>query len=101
MVSEIYQDIPKHLFFDAAIVLNLEDVQRQQGYSDCGLFAVAFATSLCGGEDPTKISYVQHSLRSHLISCRKDVSISKTGPATKEKDSARKETVPVLSLSTP
>ena len=35
------------------------DVQRQRGGSDCGLFAVAFAASLCMGSDPHTERYNQ------------------------------------------
>ena len=51
------------------MVLDLQEVQRQRGLSDCGLFAVAFATSLCEGEDPGAINYIQHAFRSHLTEC--------------------------------
>ena len=36
--------------------LQFQAVQEQRGGSDCGLFTVAFATSLCVGDDPTLIS---------------------------------------------
>ena len=51
------------------VVLHHQPVQTKRGVNDCVLFALAFATSLCQGEDPTKITYVQHALRSHLTSC--------------------------------
>ena len=35
------------------IMLDLQDVQEQRSSSDCELFALAFATSLCAGEDLT------------------------------------------------
>ena len=44
------------------------DVQLQAGGSDCGLFALAFATSLCNGEKPEAVLYEQSSLRNHLFS---------------------------------
>ena len=44
-------------------------VQRQRGSSDCGAFALAFATSLCSGENPAAITYCQKKLRSHIVSC--------------------------------
>ena len=44
-------------------------VQIQRGGSDCGLYALAFATSLCEGENPSRISYIQHELRDHLFDC--------------------------------
>ena len=45
------------------------DVQWQSGLSDCGLFAIAFATSICSGKDPTTITFRQEDMRSHLLSC--------------------------------
>ena len=50
-------------------VLDFPAVQEQRGSNDCGVFALAFAASLCAGEDPTTISYVQHALREHLLHC--------------------------------
>ena len=44
-------------------------VQVQRGASDCGAFAIAFATALCSGKDPTDINFIQHKLRSHLKNC--------------------------------
>ena len=44
-------------------------MQQQQGSSDCGLFAIAVATSLCHGEDPTVIRWRQSEMRPHLIEC--------------------------------
>ncbi len=51
--------------------INIEicNVQMQHGGSDCGLFALAFAESLCTGKDPAKTTYVQHRLRQHLVTC--------------------------------
>ena len=49
--------------------LQFQAVQEQRGGSDCGLFAVAFATSLCVGHDPTLISYKQHLLCNDLREC--------------------------------
>ena len=47
------------------------DVQRQSGASDCGLFALAFATSVCYGDYPAASSYTQSEMREHLLSCIK------------------------------
>ena len=52
-----------------AIVLEYIQVQYQVGTSDCGLFAVAFAASICNSEDPGKVLFHQNSLRSHLKVC--------------------------------
>lgn len=54
---------------EKAIKLKFQDVQQQRGYKDCGLFALAFATSLCTGQDPVETTYVQNLLRLHLAQC--------------------------------
>lgn len=45
------------------------DIHRQVGPDDCGLFALAFAASLCYGEQPKNENYNQSQLHSHLLSC--------------------------------
>lgn len=44
-------------------------IQKQVGGSDCGLFAVAIATSLCFGDEPQGHFYYQYKMRDHLTSC--------------------------------
>lgn len=51
--------------------INVEPVQRQQNGTDCGVFALAFATSLLHGQDPSKVIYDVSQLRPHLLSCLK------------------------------
>ena len=46
------------------------DVQRTE--FDCGVFAIAFATSLCAGHSPAKTTYIQHLLQPHLLQCLED-----------------------------
>ena len=41
----------------------------QAGGSDCGLFAIAFATSLCYGQLPGKFHFDQSVMCKHLICC--------------------------------
>ena len=45
------------------------NVQHQVGAADCGLFALAFAASLCHAIDPTSVVYRQSHMRNHLIQC--------------------------------
>lgn len=52
---------------DTHYVLEFERMQRQRGASDCGLFAIAFATALCCGYNPAAVEFKQNNLRSHLI----------------------------------
>ena len=61
---------------EKTITMNIKNVQTQNGGSDCGLFALAFATSLCFGENPSDITYIQHEMRSHLRQCFDERSIS-------------------------
>ena len=53
---------------NAVTFLN-EKVQKQVGINDCGLFALAFATDLCHGLDPTTQKYSQKEMRHHYVSC--------------------------------
>ena len=43
--------------------------QRQCGGSDCGVFVLAFATSLAFGIDPGTEVYEQDRMRAHLVKC--------------------------------
>ena len=42
---------------------------RQEGYRDCGLFAIATATLLAHGSDPTCCVFEQPAMRKHLLQC--------------------------------
>ena len=53
----------------STIKIKFMNVQIQYGSSDCGLFAVAFATSLCEGIDPTTCIYRQPNMRRHFLAC--------------------------------
>ena len=51
------------------ITVAFMNVQQQTGVQDCGLFAIAFATALCQGVDPTTCSFNQSTMRNHLLQC--------------------------------
>ena len=51
------------------VVIEYVDVQEQRGASHCGLFALAFITSIGNGIDPASHSYQQAAMRSHTLSC--------------------------------
>ena len=57
-------------------VINTILFQRQKGDKDCGLFAIACATSIAFGIDPAKQKLGQDSLRSHFIECIKEENFS-------------------------
>ena len=52
-----------------AITIEYVDVQEQKGSNDCGLFAIAFVTSICNGVDPVSQLYDQKQMRGHLLEC--------------------------------
>lgn len=54
---------------ESEVTIRVVNVGRQQGFDDCGLFAVAMAYDLCRGVDPATKLYVQNQMRSHLYFC--------------------------------
>ena len=72
--DSLYTDIDeatKHKIekvFGSSIICNLPDVQKQVGSTDCGLFAIAFATNLAFGKRSV-FTFQQDYLRPHLKVC--------------------------------
>ena len=60
----------------SSIILHFMDVQFQSGSSDCGLFAIAYATALVFGEMPQKFCFDQKKLRSHLFKCLENKNVT-------------------------
>jgi len=58
-VADLLQTEKEHII--------IQSTQVQEGGSDCGLFAIATATTLCHGESPVDLEYDQSSMRSHLL----------------------------------
>lgn len=53
----------------AAILFSTErSFLDESGGTDCGLFSLAFAASLCAGENPSEIYYIKRAFRDHLNS---------------------------------
>ena len=51
------------------IKVNIMNMQIQSGTCDCGLFALATATSLINGTLPGAITFKQYEMRQHLYNC--------------------------------
>ena len=51
------------------ITLNMRNVQLQAGGSDCGVFAIAFATALANNINPCECCFKQDAMRDHLQCC--------------------------------
>lgn len=58
-----------YLQSENVIEISIEPVTQQTNGYDCGIFAIAFATSLCYGQDPSKITFKRRNIRSHLWNC--------------------------------
>ena len=43
--------------------------QKQKGEKDCRLFAIAFATAIASGLQPSKQNLDQSAMRMHLVHC--------------------------------
>jgi len=65
-----HEQFLKRLFptydFDKNVV-KFPTVQHQPNCNDCGVFAIAFATSLLFNIEPNKVKYEHKLMRSHLI----------------------------------
>jgi hypothetical protein len=51
------------------ITVKVINVQQQCGSTQCGLFALAFASDLCADRDPFTRVYFESKFRSHLLKC--------------------------------
>ena len=51
---------------ESQINIKFVDVQKQCGSSDCGVYAVAFATALSPGQDPGALYFAESEIRRHL-----------------------------------
>ena len=66
-IKAIYGHLSKQL--SAQVVR----VQRQQGTTDCGLYAIAYmyALHVANGDDPAKLKFEQKKMRAHFLECLK------------------------------
>ena len=51
-------------------------IPKQLGGQDCGLFAIAIATSLATGGDPAELVYDQAAMRAHFVKCFENLCLS-------------------------
>ena len=71
-IKEVLRDFYKNYIKDDTLNVKYAFVQKQDGNSDCGLFAIAFAVDLVEGRDPCDIVYDQTKMREHLVNCFKE-----------------------------
>lgn len=53
-------------------IINTVEVQKQSGFNDCGLFAIAFAFELANGLNPALLCFDQSKMRNHFNDCVKN-----------------------------
>ena len=61
-------NIISNVFGSAAVPCSVK-IHKQSGVDDCGLFAIANATSVCYGQDPAVMNFDQSLMRLHLAQC--------------------------------
>ena len=68
----------------------------QEGSHDCGLFAVAYITSICNGPDPAVLLYKQNAMRKLILKSIEDgvMSVFPSSASRRPKASAWKN-IPV------
>ena len=70
-VEEISLISNDKMITDESIDIAQQSVQQQRNSVDCGLFAIAFATSLAFGGNPCDVAYDQKLMRKHFLDCLK------------------------------
>ena len=71
--------------FPPCYLIDVPYAQQQNGDSDCGLFAIAFAVHLALGDDVAGLNFNQSKMRQHLMKCFQQKTMmpfpqTKTGP---------------------
>ena len=78
MIDSLFDELPPKTIKQVAALVNSTlptlslkflDIQHQHGTSNCGLYAIANATTICEGKDPCTQLFRQDIMRSHLITC--------------------------------
>ena len=49
------------------VTVKLAHSQKQSDSSDCGVYAIAFATAVVNGLNPSRLRFKQEVMRSHLV----------------------------------
>ena len=76
VISQEIEDQTNDLLGGSLVALDFVSVQQQTNDSDCGVVAIAFATSLAFGTDPKHVTFDTCRMRPHLAACLKDKKLS-------------------------
>ena len=58
------------------VTVNIMQLQQQSNGSDCGVYAIACAASLCNGDEPSDQCWDEKKLRLHRLQCFESMSMS-------------------------
>jgi hypothetical protein len=74
---DIQRQITEYCGATEDVEITLGKVQQQDNGTDCGVFAVAFATHIVYGSDPECVVFDTKLMREHLIGClhKKEMSV--------------------------
>ena len=78
--QELIQQIKSVYSPDTNIMPTIPQVEikyPQHGHTDCGIYAIAYATELAFGHDPTNFTFDQSQLRDHLLHCLRSRTITR------------------------
>ena len=70
------------------VTVNIMQLQQQSNGSDCGVYAIACAASLCNGDEPSDQCWDEKKLCLHLLQCSESTSMS-VFPASAAGDESR------------
>lgn len=76
IISDEVEDQTNDLLGGSLVGLNFVPVQQQSNGSDCGVFAIAFATCLVLETDPMQVTFDVNGIRHHLASCLRNRAIT-------------------------
>ena len=91
----IKKQVASMLFHSHAMIkFHVKEVQQQENSVDCGVFAVAYATSILHGQNPEEMVYDTKKLRQYLLTCIRSEKITPF-PLTSGKPKSKKKTIKV------
>ena len=67
-IDEGTSNIISNVFGPSAVPCSIK-IHKQSGVDDCGLFAIANATTICFSQDPAEMNFDQSLMRLHLAQC--------------------------------
>ena len=67
--SPVTQELRELAFDLTGSAFRCVPVQQQANGSDCGVFSIAFASSLVYGQNPANVTFIINQMRPHLLHC--------------------------------